>query len=140
MKTTLDTPRPVVSMSNRDIMTTSATRPTYQEILYTLLCASLNIPSDWADVAEWCIAHRMIARVQVVPEHLWSLALTTTGENLLNQTSAYFRTLVNAFHSTGQLTPKDTNGTNENNDTQQQGHDGSKGKGTKKTKDHASKH
>jgi len=62
-------------------------RPTYLEILYALLCTALNIPCDWVEVNDWCVSHRLLARVIVKPEHLLSLALTT-----------------NSLHRTGDLT------------------------------------
>lgn len=119
-------------------------KPTYQEILFTLLCASMNLPSDWQEVNQWCVDHGLLVRVKVAPEHLWSLALTNTGEMLLGQNLHDFKTHLFALHKDGHLTAKANYGTQEDrdHDTQQQEHDGSKGKAPKgkQVKDHAARY
>jgi hypothetical protein len=107
-------------------------KPTYQSILRELILCDLDEPPYIMEAHDWCRSHGLIES-RLLDETLdptdarsYRIALTTTGQNLLNQTSIYFRTMINRLHETGQINVSKKEDTD--HDTQQQGHDGSKGK------------
>ena len=121
-------------------------KPTYQSILKELILCDLDEPPYDLQVHDWLRSHGLIESRLLDPTYdpndarSYCIALTVTGRNLLNLTSIYFQQMLRGLHETGQLKPKEPNGTQDNNDPDEQGHDGSKGKGSKKTKDHVSRY
>jgi hypothetical protein len=129
----------MVSRNNLDAI--PMTRPTYQEILHELLATALDVPTRHPDVRKWCMEHMLEYDAEVDNNRaIIATVLTPTGETLLSQNVNDFRNSLLSLHRGGHLKPqKATNGTQENDtnhDTQQQGHDGGKGKAQPLTKGH----
>jgi hypothetical protein len=106
------------------------TTPSYSGILQALLCASLDLPGFDVKALNWCFGHGLVFTFHGPDERITGATLSLSGQILLNQTSEYFRTLLDRLHETGQL--RTTNGTNQENDydTHKQGRHGKKGEGT----------
>jgi hypothetical protein len=105
-------------------------RPTYQSILRELILCDLDKVPYELPAHDWCRSHGLIESRLLEPgldptdARSYCVALTTTGQILLNQTSVYFQSMLRGLHKTGQLNPqKAPNGTQNNNDPQQQEHD-----------------